>query len=449
MIIATLKRNIYILFVTLNCNMELEKLNEWNSWWESKESIKSLAGAIRTKYSFLVSSIKIKEITIIIGVRRAGKSTLMYQMIAKLLEEGISPKQILFVNFDDKKLSQDSLDEIYQTYKENLNPDKKAYIFLDEIHKKDGWESWIRKKYDLKSNDKFVISGSCSYLLKKEYSSLLTGRNLTFEVFPLSFSEFLLFNNIETDKENIKKGIILEKTKIKVINKLKEFLELGGFPEIVLKEEQFKLQVLKQYFDDILYKDIIDRYNLNSQKTKDLALYLMTNFTSFISLRNLRNSLNIAYDSIKDYLSYFKEAFLFFTLEHFSYSFKEQKTLPSKIYCIDNGLRNAVSFKFSKDEGKLAENLVSIELKRRNKEAYYWKSGKQEEVDFIIKNKDNSLTAINVSYTDEIDERETKALLKSKQELKKIKELIILTKDTEKRESSIKFIPLWKWLLLE
>ena len=427
--------------------MEIEKLNEWNPWWENKELIKEFIGIHRPEYDLLINSVEIKEITIITGVRRSGKSTIMYQMINKLLQRGISQKQILFVNFDDKKLSPDSLDEIYESYRINLNPDKKAYIFFDEIHKKEGWESWIRKKYDLKSKDKFVISGSCSYLLKKEYSVLLTGRNLTFEVFPLSLQEFLLFKNIELKKENINKGILLEKTKILILNKFKEYLELGGFPEIVLKEEQFKLQLLKQYFDDILYKDIIDRYNLNNQKTRDLALFLITNFTSITSLRNIRNSLGIAYDSIKDYLSYFKEAFLFFTLDHFSYSLKEQKTLASKIYCIDNGLRNAVSFKFSKDEGKLAENLVFLELRKKGKEIYYWKSSKQEEVDFIVKNEDNSLIAINAPYSDKISEREIKPLLKFKENFKKTKELMIITKDLEKQEQEIKFIPLWKWLL--
>ena len=431
--------------------MEIEKLNEWNPWWENPELIDNLKGKYRQEYEQLINSINIKEITIITGVRRSGKSTIMYHMISNLLKKGISPKQILFVNFDDKKLSQDSLDEIYQEYRKNLNPEKKAYVFFDEIHKKEGWESWIRKKYDLKTDDKFVISGSCSYLLKKEYSTLLTGRNLTFEIFPLNFNEFLLFKGLELNNENIKKGIVLEKSKIIILSNLKEYLELGGFPEVVLKEEAFKSQILKQYFDDILYKDIIDRYNLNSQKTKDLALFLMTNFTSLISLRNLRNSLGIAYDSIKDYISYFKEAFLFFTLEHFSYSLKEQRTLPSKIYCIDNGLRNAVSFKFSKDEGKLAENLVFIELKKREQEVYYWQSERKEEVDFIIKNKDNTLTAINVTYTDEIDDREIKALLKFKDKFKKTKDMIIITKDKDKTEDiegkTIKFIPFWKWLL--
>src|SRR3989344_3746560 len=330
----------------------IEILKEWNPWWEKKESIKALEGKSRPFYESLINSINIKEITIITGVRRSGKSTLMYQMISSLLSK-VNPEQILFVNLEDKKLIKLNLEEIYSYYKENLNPDKKSYIFLDEIHKKKGWESWIRKKYDLKTNDKFVISGSCSYLLKKEYSTLLTGRNLTFEVFPLSFKEYLRFKNV-----NFKSTIILDNTKRVILNNLKQYLELGGFPEVFFKEEKYKIKILEQYFDDIIYKDIIDRYNLNSQKVKDLALFFTTNFTGEISLRNLRNTLGLSYDSIKDYLSYFKEAFLFFTLDHFSYSFKEQKTVASKIYCIDNGLRNAVSFKFNNDLGNLDASIL-------------------------------------------------------------------------------------------
>ncbi|MBU2639140.1 MAG: ATP-binding protein [Nanoarchaeota archaeon] len=424
--------------------MDIKKLVEWNPWWENKDLINELKGTNRPEYSTLLSSIKIKEITIITGIRRSGKSTLMYQMISHLLKN-TDPKQILFVNLEDKKLTEDSLEDIYESYRENLNPDKKAYIFLDEIHKRKEWESWIRKKYDLKTNDKFIISGSCSYLLRKEYSTLLTGRNLTFEVFPLSFNEFLSFSNLRINEQNLKKEILLVKTKRLILKHLEGYLNLGGFPEVLFKSKNFKIMILEQYFDDILFKDIVDRYNLNSQKAKDLALFFMTNFTGLMSLRNLRNSLKLSYDTIKDYLSYFIEASLFFSVDHFSYSFKEQKTLASKVYCIDNGLRNAVSFKFSKDEGKLAENLVFVELKRRNKDVYYWKN--KNEVDFIIKNKDNSLSAVNVSYTDKTDEREINGLKEFKKKYKKTKELILLTKDLGKKEDEIHFIPLWKWLL--
>ncbi len=422
--------------------MAVEILKEWNPWWENKELVKELEGKIRLSYAELVDSIDIREVTIITGVRRSGKSTLMYQMVDNLLKKGIHPNQILFVNLEDKKLSDMGIEEIYNNYRENLNPDKKAYVFLDEIHKKKDWELWIRKKYDLKTNDKFVISGSCSYLLKKEYSTLLTGRNVTFEVFPFSFKEYLSFKGII-----VKEKIVLDRTKHSILNNLNHYFEMGGFPEVFFKDERYKIKVLEQYFDDILYKDIIDRYSLNSQKARDLALFFVTNFTSIISLRSIRTSLGLSYDAGKDYLSYFKEAFLFFTLDHFSYSFKEQKILASKIYCIDNGLRNAVSFKFSKDMGKLAENTVFIEFKRKGKDVYYWNDS--GEVDFVVKEKDESLTAVNVSYSDEIHEREIDALLSFKKKFNKTKELILLTKDLEKKEKGIKFVPLWRWLLNE
>lgn len=427
--------------------MEIQNLAEGNPWWITKEVPVELKGKRRSDYELLVRSIDVEEVTILVGVRRSGKSTFMYQMIEHILKKGIVAEQVLFVNLEEMRFANNTLEDIYQTYRSALNPDKKAYIFFDEIHKKEKWESWIRRHYDLKTNCKFVVSGSCSYLLKKEYSTLLTGRNLTFEVYPLSFKEFLGFKGIDINLTKVSKGIILEKDKYMIINALFEYLPQGGFPKVFFEEKDFKIKLLEQYFEDILFKDIIDRHNLNSKKTKDFALYLMTNVVGLISLRNVRNSIGLSYDSIKDYLSYFIEAFLFFTLDHFSYSVKEQKSRASKIYCIDNGIRNAVSFRFSKDEGKLAENLVFVELKRSGSDIYYWRSKKDTEVDFVIKNKDNSLSAINVTYTDEISEREINPLSEFKKTFEKTKDLIVLTKNTEKEEDGIKYIPLWKFLL--
>lgn len=429
--------------------MEIQKLADGNPWWTTKAVPDELKGKPRLDYNLLVKSIGVQEVTIIVGVRRSGKSTFMYQMVDNLLQKGIQPEQILFVNLEETRFASENLDEIYQAYRAALNPDKKAYIFFDEIHKKDGWEAWIRRHYDLKTNCKFVVSGSCSYLLRKEYATLLTGRNLTFEVYPLSFKEFLSFKGINPDLAKINKGLLLEKDKYLIMNAFSEYLMQGGFPKVFFQEKEFKTRLLAQYFDDILFKDIVDRYSLNSKKTKDLAAYLMTSVTGLVSLRNTRSSIGLSYDSIKDYLSYFIDAFLFFTLEHFSYSMKEQKSRASKVYCIDNGLRNAVSFKFSQDEGKLAESLVFVDLKRKENDVYYWKSTNGREVDFIVKNKDNSLTAINVTYTDEIPERELKSLNEFKSLFKKTKELIILTKDTEKEKEGIKLIPIWKFLIQE
>jgi predicted AAA+ superfamily ATPase len=157
--------------------------------------------------------------------------------------------------------------------------------------------------------------------------------------------------------------------------------------------------------------------------------------------------LGLSYESIKDYLSYYAEAFFLFAIDHFSYSMKTQKMNPSKIFCIDTGLRNAVSFRFSQDEGKLAENLVMTELKRRGDDVYYWKSGKQHEIDCVIKNKDQTLTAINITYTDKINSRECASLKEFADEFPKTQQLVCITKNVEKQEQGITYIPLWKWLL--
>ena len=125
--------------------MEIERLAEWNPWWESKELISELKGKERSEYKYLINSIDLREVTIIVGVRRSGKSTLMFQMVDHLLKKGVNPKQILFVNLEDKKFINESLDDIYRSYRENINLDEKAYIFLDEVHRKPGWELWIRK----------------------------------------------------------------------------------------------------------------------------------------------------------------------------------------------------------------------------------------------------------------------------------------------------------------
>lgn len=424
----------------------IDVLNEWNPWWfGKKEVLEGLAGIERPEYGEIVKTVDMRETTVITGIRRSGKSTIMYQMIKRLIENGTAPKNILLVNFEDQALIEVPLDEIYSEYRQKINNDKKAYLFLDEVQKKEKWEFWLRKKYDLKTDAKFVVSGSSARLLKKEYSTLLTGRIVSFEIMPLNFKEFLEFSKISLDKKMAEKGLIAEQDKPKIQNALGQYLKEGGFPEVFFKEKEQKRLLLTNYFDDIIFKDIVDRHGIKSQKPKELARHLATNLAGNISLRTLRQATELSYGQIKEYLNYLTEAFMFFETNHFSYSLTEQKTRPSKIYCADNGLRNAVAFKFSKDMGKLAENIVFLELKRRGAETYYWKN--KNEVDFIVKNPDNSLNAINVSYTDEINERETKGLHEFKSQNKRTAMLLLITKNLEKTQEGIEYIPLWKWLL--
>jgi len=396
-----------------------------------------LKGVKRKVNPLMFGFLKEREVIALTGIRRGGKTTIMYQMIDFLLKD-IESYQILYVNLDDEALKKESLEDIYSTYRQNKNPDKKAYMFLDEIHSIKGWERFLKKHYDMKDKVKFIISGSSSSLLRKEYSTLLTGRNVTFKIFPLSFKEYLDFSEINYDSINTAK-------KNKILYTLKTFLEMGGFPEVFFKEKALKYILLKGYFDDIIYKDIISRYNINTKKINDLALYLLTNISNLFTIRKIRNFTGLSIDSIKDYICYLEDAFLIKTLSYFSYSTKKSIQMPQKNYTLDCGLRNIAGFKFSKDEGRLAENTIFIDLMRRDKDIYYWKC--KNEVDFVIKNTDQNLIAINVSYTDDINEREIRGLLEFKKEFKKTKELILITKDLDKKEKGIKFIPLWKWLL--
>ena len=384
-----------------------------------------------------------EEIIALKGVRRSGKSTLIYQVIDNLLNK-VEPKNILYFNFDEplNEKSTNTIELIFKTFLEINNPRGRKYLFFDEIQNIREWEKWVKKYYDIHGSEiKFIVTGSNTTMLSDKLSKLLTGRMLTNDIFPLSFNEYLKFNNCEI------KDIALQKEEIK--HYFNKYLTDGGFPETVLeKDSEINTIRLKEYFDSILLRDVVSAQNIrDSAKLIELSHYLMTNISSLFSYNKISNATGINIHSLQEYMHYLENAYLIFQIRFFSYSVKDSIIIqkPRKVYCIDNGLRNAASFMFSKDEGRLAENLVFIELKRRGKEIYYWKG--KGEVDFVIKNKDNSLTAINVSYTNKINEREIKSLMDFKKEFRaKVKEMIILSRDIEKKEQGLNFIPLWKWV---
>jgi hypothetical protein len=232
---------------------------------------------------------------------------------------------------------------------------------------------------------------------------------------------------------------------------LKEYAAYGGFPEVVLKEKNFKNILLNQYFTDIINKDIVNRYNTNSTKTFDLAKYLLTNISSLFSFRSARAATGLGMETIEKYTSFITESYLVNFMPFFSYSLKIQNQYPKKVYCIDTGLRNVVSFKFSEDMGRIAENLVFIELKRRGKEVYYWKG--EHEVDFVIKENLKPEGLIQVSWN--IEDKKTKireinGLTEAMNEFN-LSDGLIITGDYSGEEriddNTIKYVPLWKWLL--
>lgn len=388
-----------------------------------------------------------KKIVTLVGSRRAGKTFYFYQVIKALLEK--MPKdRIIYLNFEDDRilpLDVKELDAILEAYYELYphNKDKEICMFFDELQNVPSWELYIRRIYD-KEKVKLFITGSNSRLLGREIATSLRGRTLTFYIFPLSFKEYLKFNDIKLNK-----NMFYSKERFNIKKLFKKYLALGGFPEIVLEKNNLEKEILTNYYEIMIYRDIVERFAVrNIMLLKSLLKFLLTNISAKFSINayytSLKETTAVGKETLFEYLSHLEEANIIFFAPLFDYSLKKQQANPKKVYCIDNGLRNSVSFRFSEDTGRLAENLAFIELKRRKKEVYYWKN--KGEVDFIVKNEDQSLTAINVSYADDIDKREINSLLECKEELNKIKELIILTKDTEKEEKGIHFIPLWKWL---
>ena len=395
--------------------------------------------------------LKTELIIDIVGVRRSGKTYLMFGIIKKITKK-TNKKATLYINFENRKLLpltpnyfNQVIDFIYQ--EKLLDKYKKIYLFFDEIQRIKDWERFIRS-----------ISGSSANLLSKEYGKLLSGRHLTIPVFPLTFKEFLRFKNFEIK-------ILSEKRIAQIKRLLEEYLKFGGFPEVVLQRTKKKKEaILNQLFIDILSRDILGRAETRkAQIIEEFSYFLCSNVSNLLSFRKMANYFNsrgikISVPTLESYFYLTKNAFLFFELLIFSYKVKDQLQYPRKIYCIDNGLVNLIGFKFSQNLGKICENTVAIELLRKSfsqptLKVFYWKNPQNQEVDFVIKKKLKITQLIQVCYNLEdyqTKQRELKSLYKASQELN-CNNLLVITWDYEGKEKfknkTIKFIPLWKWLL--
>ncbi len=428
----------------------LEILYDWNFW--KKELC---TGKKRENYTNrCIKFLKTNIVVAIIGVRRSGKSYIMRQVIRALIENNIKSKNLLMINFEDKRIVDfypGLIDEIYKTYMEILNPDEIPFIFLDEVHNVPNWERWVRTMHELKKA-KIVISGSSSKLLSGELATVLTGRHLDIFTFPLGFEEFLHFRNLE-----IKDELDVIANKIEIQRFLNEYFEFGGFPEVILSDN--KKELLLTYFDDILTKDIEKRYKLKkSEKLRMLARFYMTNISNLVTFNSLAKFLDTSTVTVGKFSSYLEEANLIFFVKRFSFKIKEQEKAPRKIYSIDTGLSNAVGFKFTSNYGKILENIVAIELRKKevedkNTKIYYWYNQQHEEVDFVIKNGLNVEQLIQVCWNIndyKTKEKEIKALLKASDELK-CDDLLIVNQDKEGKETiknkKINYISLATWLL--
>ena len=408
---------------------------------EELENIEKTENIIsREGLEIIEKALKFPNILAILGVRRCGKSVFAY-----LLSKG---KNFGYVNFDDERLlgiDANDLNELLKTFYKLYG--EIEVIILDEIQNVSGWELFANR---LRRTKKVILTGSNSKLLSGELATHLTGRHIDTVLYPFSFKEFLKLRKF---KESI---AYTTKEKAEILNLLEEHIQLGGFPET----QKFGKKILPVIYNDIITKDIILRHKIKKvEEIRKLTKYLISNVSGELSYSKTAKMLGVKHVStLSKWVSYLEETFLVFKLERFNYKLKQQFLAPKKVYCIDSGIINAMGFKFSENRGKLMENLVAIELRRRShkedqRETYYWKDYSQNEVDFVIK-KNNTITQlIQVNYAtskEDIKERERTALIKASSALK-CRNLLVLTWDYEAKEKTmaleIQFTPLWKWLL--
>ena len=374
-----------------------------------------------------------KQIVVISGIRRSGKSTLLKQLADEL-------KNFYYINFDDERLIDFKVSDFNDLLAVWQKQGSSKNILIDEIQNVDKWERFVRRIHE--EGYKVFITGSNAKLLSSELATHLTGRYVKIELYPFSFKEFLLFQQTKISE-------LTTKNKARILKAFDNYLWGGGFPEYLQYQDE---EFLKRTYEDIIYKDIISRFGIREIKTfRQLANYLFTNFAKETSYNSLKNILNIkTVVTVKDYISFLQESYLLFELFKYDYSLKKQYVSNKKIYVIDNGLRNKTAFSFSADCGRLLENLVFIELKRRQNEVYYFKH--KTECDFIISAKNKITQAIQV--TDSLDadnkKREIDGLMEAMEQFK-LKAGLILTANQSARyvieKKVIDVKPIWQWLI--
>lgn len=363
--------------------MEIEaELYKQNPWWENKFKEESQP---REKYlKKLQRELRSKEIIFITGIRRVGKTTIMMQFIKQLLQNNVKPDEILFIALDSFTLlnfSVHNLIEEYQKIHKKSSSDF-FYLFLDEVSARDNFEQELKSLYDL-SQIKIICSSSVSTLLRDK-KARLTGRTKTIEIMPLDFQEFLIF----------KKALISKTDNAKLESYFKDYLKLGGIPHYVLTEDKFYLNEL---VESIIYKDIISYYKVTAEKTiKELFLLLCQRVGSPTSYNKLANILKISVDSVKRYVGYFENAYLFYIVDRYAQSLNERITSPKKIYIGDVGIRNLITG--YKELGTSYENLVFLKIKDQNPK-YYLKNS--IELDFIMEN-----SLIEAKYDKELEAKQ-------------------------------------------
>ena len=392
-----------------------------------------------------------------IGVRRCGKSTLLYQIIEALENQGVKRENIVYINFFDDRLTEikfGKLALIMEAYY-SIYPEKKGaeevYCFFDEIQEAENWEPFIERIMRTEKCSVF-ISGSSAKMLSSEVATQMRGRSLAWELFPFSFKEFADYKQVDYHKLSSKNRLLLKKC-------FQEYFQKGGFPEVRNLPDRLRIKVHQEYYKTILHRDVIERFNaIHPRAVLHAGFRLISSSASLYSINRVTEYLKsfgykISKSFVSECIDWFQDVYFLHSVKLFSPSVNKQNVNAKKIYCIDHSLTTSVSPAILANRGHLLENLIFVHLRQRTEDLYYYRTEKGQEVDFIWLGNQNTKNLVQVTFTlnDPLTlKRETTSLFQAMDELS-IQEATIVTMDDEDTiegyGKKINVVPTWKYLL--
>ena len=398
-----------------------------------------------------------RKATVCIGVRRAGKTTLLFQHIRRLLAGGVPLEDIVYLNFFDdrlRSLNKDSIGLVSEAYY-SLFPEKKdakkVFFFLDEPQSVSGWEAYVERLLRTENCEVF-LSGSSARLLSSEIATQMRGRSLSWELFPFSFGEFVRARGIDPN------GPPTSKLRLSLVKQFDDYWQTGGFPEVLDVSTKIRAMIHQEYLNAILFRDVIERHDVaHPRATADLAAWLLDNTAGTYSGNRLTAYLaalghKITRATVGDLLNWFEDAYFLFTVRIFDASLARANTNPKKIYCIDHALVRSVSSGILSSDGHLLENMVFLALRRASTKIYYHRTKNGREVDFVMPGQDG-IELIQVCESlaaPATRDREIRALTEAMVELGVTTGTIVTRGEEGKEQTAAGIVaiePAWRWLL--
>lgn len=414
-----------------------------------------------------------EPIKVVTGIRRCGKSSLLKLMAAHLRGNGVSDEQIIEMNFESYEFLKMTADELYRYVKERVLPDRRIYLFFDELQRMDGWENAVNS-FRVDFDCDIYITGSNAYLLSSEYSTYLSGRCVEIKMLPLSFAEFVDFYGftIKTVKSALggqkKKAVDQDGTQYELREIFDAYMRFGGMPGIadVGMEQDKALTLLEGIYSTVIVRDILEREKRRGQRQltdavllKKIVLFLADNIGSSVSISSIGNALvseGLLDDSgrrgkpsahtVQAYVNALLESYFFYEIKRFDIKGREFLRTLGKYYIVDIGLRNYLLGFRNRDSGHAIENVVYFELLRRGYDVAIGKVGNAE-IDFIAAKADEKIyvQATESMESETVRTRELAPLQGIADNYEKI--VLSLHPGLETSYDGIKSIDLIEWLL--